>query len=609
MRTRLAGTLAVLFTALLVMSGSAHAAVFDVNTTNDTPDADVSAPECADSAGDCSLRAAIDQANENPDDDTINVPDGRYVLTIEGRDENQNAEGDLDIGFHGPNSGDTDIVGESTADTIVDANGLDRVFHVFDGTDSEVSFDVDISDLTITGGAPQSGGGGILNDVWDTLTLERVRVTRNIAIAGGGILNSGHAVLLASTVDRNSTIGPGGGICSSGELNVEDSTVNDNTAGIFPIILGFGSGGGIAAGTTCEEQGPCFCEGSAVAGAVAHGVETRRELTVENSTIDGNDAFVGIGGGVAIEDVDASLLNVTVTDNLVGLEGAGGGLATSEEGTMEVENTIVADNRNADGGANCDGEGIVDLGHNLENLDSCGFTEATSRKETPALLERLSDNGGPTNTRALRDGSQAIDGADNDSCPADDQRGETRPPDATDAGPACDIGAYERIAPPEPPAPPAPLVQQQQQQQPQQQACTPAAPRSSISRNSMITRATTLKFTGRSTDLLCGETRLPGEVNRVQIAVAQVVSNTAGSRRCRFLTADGDLTRTRACDNEVFRSTRLGKVRNGKVPWGFRQRRLDLPAGRYQVVAVATDTDGIGESELRRFNLKRFTIR
>ena len=125
----------------------------------------------------------------------------------------------------------------------------------------------------------------------------------------------------------------------------------------------------------------------------------------------------------------------------------------------------------------------------------------------------------------------------------------------------------------------------------------------------MITRATTLKFTGRSTDLLCAETRLPGEVNRVQIAVAQVVSNTAGSRRCRFLTADGDLTRTRACDNEVFRNTRLGEVRNGKVPWGFRERRLDLPAGRYQVIAVATDTDGIGETELRRFNLKRFTIR
>jgi hypothetical protein len=153
------------------------------------------------------------------------------------------------------------------------------------------------------------------------------------------------------------------------------------------------------------------------------------------------------------------------------------------------------------------------------------------------------------------------------------------------------------------------IQQQQQQQQEQQQACTPAAPRSSVSRNSLIARESTVKFTGRSTDFLCSETRLPGEVDRVQIAVARIVSNTAGSRRCRFLTADGDLTGSRSCDNEVLLPARLGKVRNGKVPWTFRKRRLELPAGRYQVLAVGTDTDGLGETEPRRFNLKRFTIR
>ena len=337
MRQRVAALFALL-AALLAMAGSAHAAVFDVNTTDDTPDADPTAETpCADTNGNCSLRAAIDQANSNIGEDTINLPNGRYVLSIENANpggENQNATGDLDIGINGPESGDTNIVGESTADTIVDANSLDRAFHVFDGTDSEVSFDVDISDLTITGGAPQSSGGGILNQVWDTLTLERVRVTRNVAVAGGGILNSGHAVLLASTVDRNFTAGPGGGICSSGELNVEDSTVNDNTAGILPLFLGFGSGGGIAAGEACDEQAPCICPGSESASVAAEEAETRRELTIENSTIDGNDATFGIGGGIAIEDGDASLLNATVTDNVAGFAGVGGGVATAEEGTM-----------------------------------------------------------------------------------------------------------------------------------------------------------------------------------------------------------------------------------------------------------------------------------
>ncbi|MEE9492227.1 MAG: SdrD B-like domain-containing protein [Gammaproteobacteria bacterium] len=49
----------------------------------------------------------------------------------------------------------------------------------------------------------------------------------------------------------------------------------------------------------------------------------------------------------------------------------------------------------------------------------------------------LENNGGLTNTIALVPGSIAIDAA-NDTCPATDQRGVTRP-----QGTACDIGAYE----------------------------------------------------------------------------------------------------------------------------------------------------------------------
>jgi hypothetical protein len=52
------------------------------------------------------------------------------------------------------------------------------------------------------------------------------------------------------------------------------------------------------------------------------------------------------------------------------------------------------------------------------------------------MLFPLQDNGGPTETHALRPGSPAIDAGSLD-CPPTDQRGEARPVGA------CDIGAFE----------------------------------------------------------------------------------------------------------------------------------------------------------------------
>ncbi|NJN18715.1 MAG: hypothetical protein HC822_21895 [Oscillochloris sp.] len=56
------------------------------------------------------------------------------------------------------------------------------------------------------------------------------------------------------------------------------------------------------------------------------------------------------------------------------------------------------------------------------------------------LVDELADNGGPTPTFALPANSPAVDAIDG-ACPANDQRGMARP-----QGPACDIGAYERVA-------------------------------------------------------------------------------------------------------------------------------------------------------------------
>jgi CSLREA domain-containing protein len=75
-------------------------AVFTVNTTADTVDATPGDGMCADSSGNCSLRAAIMEANALSGPDTIVLQSGQtYTLSLDDMagDENTAAEDDLDV--------------------------------------------------------------------------------------------------------------------------------------------------------------------------------------------------------------------------------------------------------------------------------------------------------------------------------------------------------------------------------------------------------------------------------------------------------------------------------------------------------------------------------
>ena len=99
-----------------------------------------------DATGHISLRSAIMAANARPGTDTIKLPAGTFQLTIAGAGEDAAATGDLDI------TGNLTIQGKKSSTTIVDGNGLDRVFEVLSG---KVSF----SKLTIQNGRSNAGAG------------------------------------------------------------------------------------------------------------------------------------------------------------------------------------------------------------------------------------------------------------------------------------------------------------------------------------------------------------------------------------------------------------------------------------------------------------------
>ena len=89
----------------------------------------------------CTLRAAIQASNANSGTDTIILPAGVYTLTIAGRNEDAAATGDLDI------TDPVNITGVAGS-TIIDGNGIDRVFDVF------ASGTTTISGVTIRNGNP-----------------------------------------------------------------------------------------------------------------------------------------------------------------------------------------------------------------------------------------------------------------------------------------------------------------------------------------------------------------------------------------------------------------------------------------------------------------------
>jgi CSLREA domain-containing protein len=395
------------------MRPAAAAGEFVVNSTADMVDANPGDGQCeTDITGDCTLRAAVQEANELEGADTISIPAGVYTLTMEGAGEDLALSGDLDI------TDQVTITGAGMDATVIDANYLDRAFHVF--------ATLNLSDVMIKNGfanpggavlvnlyasitrvtfddngttsldAPNETGGAVFVNVEGMADITQSQFTRNFAYFGGGAVANTFASSFSitdSTFTSNSSHHGGGALYpNGGSATIKNSTFEGNSAD---------TGGAIHSNAnSVEVTNSTFVENS----AVNHGAIDARQgtITVNNSTFSGNTAS-GLG------------------DTL--------GDQRAQGGELRVGNSILSGPEFD----NCDGS-VTDLGNNLswpiEN--DCPGTPDDPR------LDTLADNGGPTETIALLTDSPAIDAGNNETCAATDQRGVTRP-----QGEACDIGAFE----------------------------------------------------------------------------------------------------------------------------------------------------------------------
>ena len=338
------------------------------------------------------------------------------------------------------------------------------------------------------------GGGGIYM-VSGILTVTESTISDNQANGAD------------STIALPSTHASGAGIHSEGvggtQLNVSiaRSTVSGNTASggdstFASFSPGNATGGGLSLrnnralieDSTFSGNGVTGGNGSGAIGDVggkASGgaiASAGDRLTVTNSTISGNGATAGsstgggqgtggdaFGGGIA--SLDARVTNTTITKNSV--TGGGGDIASGSGfgggyaslviagSSPKVGSTIIAENLSNTPAQGNDVNGpFISLFHNLigDGTGSTSFVPGGINRSDPNFeqvgttgseldpgLKPLADNGGPTQTHALKDNSLALDNGDNALDGHDfDQRGNDF---VRVSGPAADVGAFEDIEP------------------------------------------------------------------------------------------------------------------------------------------------------------------
>ena len=387
MRWRRGVIAAVTVLASLGFASAASAATYNVTDTRDLSQsvAGAAAGTCVSTGSTCTLRSAIEAANENGGASTINLAAGVYPINSATAASKDLTTGDFKVN-PGNNSTQITIVGAGIHTSVINAAGFDRIFENWpNGV-------LNISQMTLENG--DGGNGSDLN-----------------CCDGGAIYSEGH--LTASNVDftGNSSDGDSGGAIYAD--NQPGSTLSI-TSSVFQNDMSPSEDGGAIYNATPNDATVSFtlfqANSSGVdGGAVEHGGGAAKltlnfDEFLQNVTAEQGGAVQDSSGGDLTITNSLFMQNQTTDTSFVT---GGGALWNRNDAITSISNTSFDGNSSGwKGGA------INDAGSNALNLTQDKFANNTSHQEGGALELHSSSTSGTTITSSEFDANSVQGGED-----------------------------------------------------------------------------------------------------------------------------------------------------------------------------------------------------
>lgn len=285
---------------------------FTVNSTADDPNASATSKLCRATNGKCTLRAAVTAADNLNKAVIVKLPAAAIVLS-------DTTAGTMTV----TDAGALTIEGVSPAKTVISVKSGDSIepFAVNENAKSQSGV-LFLSGLTVRDGSAAGGGALALLSQDATAVLTDVTLESNAATSGGAIfLESGHLWLTDSTVSGNKAISGGGIAVAAGTISLADSSIIGNSAK--------------------QSAGGLF---------VTDGTATIAGGTVSFNSA-GTSSTAGDGGGIAlVDDASLSLSGTKVDSNTVRHDGQGGGIIAVASG-IDMQGGQLSHNSAAGGGA------------------------------------------------------------------------------------------------------------------------------------------------------------------------------------------------------------------------------------------------------------------
>lgn len=438
---------------------------YTVDSGADAPDVSPGDAVCRSAANECTLRAAIQQANATPGFDRVLLPEGSYLLDLDsGSNEDSGVTGDLDI--REPMA----LIGIAPAGSNVGVQISNR--HLTFGAQYDRIFDIDtgnalqsvrLEHVAINFGSTTAplGGGGVLVHAGSATSMRDVVLYANFGTSRGTAMALyGSADLHDCRAFDNHTFAPvaSGNIYGTiyvggeGHLEADGLVIDSNNAELGGALMATDHAAvnlrrAAIYGNIADQRGGSAAEAGLGGGLFLSG---QAHVTLENTTL--HDLFGRTSDGdtnaVVVRD-DAQLVLRHVSVESRSLQTRGNGNASIHLADSLLFSRFAQAQR-------CSGNVVSEGGNWFTSQTLCSVTptatdhivaslEANSLVVAKAVVggAGFSGFGTPHEVLVPVDGS-VLDQADAATCPMFDQLESARPSASSSGRPrGCDAGAIE----------------------------------------------------------------------------------------------------------------------------------------------------------------------